>query len=87
LNLRKASERVRSRTTRDDVAAEDALKVYSYYKQATVGDVQGSQPWMVQYEARMKWDAWNAIKGTSKEDAMKKYIEEVERQEKKSPVS
>lgn len=26
-------------------------------------------------EARAKWDAWNALKGTSKEDAMKKYIE------------
>lgn len=36
-----------------------------------MGDVQGSQPWAVQYEARAKWDAWNANKGMTKEDAMK----------------
>jgi hypothetical protein len=26
-------------------------------------------------EARAKWDAWNSVKGMSKEDAMKQYIE------------
>jgi choline-glycine betaine transporter len=29
----------------------------------------------VQFEARAKWDAWNALKGTSKEAAMQKYID------------
>jgi hypothetical protein len=29
----------------------------------------------VQLEARAKWDAWNALKGTSKEAAMQKYID------------
>jgi hypothetical protein len=42
--------------------------------QATVGDVEGSQPWAVQMEARAKWDAWNSVKGMSKEDAMSQYI-------------
>jgi hypothetical protein len=26
-------------------------------------------------EARAKWDAWNSVKGMSKEEAMKQYIE------------
>ena len=54
---------------------EDKLKFYGLYKQATEGDVTGSQPWAVQMEARAKWDAWNANKGKSKEDAEKEYVE------------
>mmetsp|Transcript_995 Transcript_995/g.2706 ORF Transcript_995/g.2706 Transcript_995/m.2706 type:complete len:92 (-) Transcript_995:81-356(-) len=56
------------------------LLVYGYFKQATCGDVTGSQPWAIQLEARAKWDAWNAVKGMSKDEAMQKYTEEVEKQ-------
>lgn len=56
------------------------LLMYALYKQATVGDVEGSQPWAVQLEARAKWDAWNAVKGKSKEDAMAEYAAEWARQ-------
>jgi len=42
--------------------------------QATLGDVQGKQPWAVQLEARAKWDAWAKLKGMSKEEAMQHYI-------------
>ena len=45
------------------------------FDQATVGDVEGSQPWAVQMEARAKWDAWNSVKGMSKEEAMKQYVD------------
>jgi diazepam-binding inhibitor (GABA receptor modulating acyl-CoA-binding protein) len=67
----------------------------NHKQQATVGDVQGSQPWAVQLEARAKvvwielkraaakhasqWDAWNKNVGMSKEDAMKAYIALVEK--------
>merc|ERR1719498_1267911 len=50
------------------------LQYYKYFKQITVGDVQGSQPWTVQVEARMKWDAWAEVKGEPAEECMKKYI-------------
>ncbi|CCW63945.1 unnamed protein product [Phytomonas sp. EM1] len=50
------------------------LKFYALYKQATEGDVKGSQPWAVQMEARAKWDAWNAIKGMSSEEAKAAYV-------------
>jgi diazepam-binding inhibitor (GABA receptor modulating acyl-CoA-binding protein) len=56
------------------------LMLYSLYKQATLGDVQGTQPWAVQIEARAKWDAWNSVKGTSKENAQMEYAGEVEAQ-------
>lgn len=50
------------------------LEFYSYYKQATEGDVTGSQPWAVQVEARSKWDAWNSRKGVSADDAKAAYL-------------
>ena len=40
----------------------------------------GTQPWAVQFEARSKWDAWNKIKGVSKEKAMEEYVKEWEQQ-------
>lgn len=30
------------------------------------------------HKCKVKWDAWNELKGTSKEDAMKAYIDKVE---------
>eukprot|EP00999_Lentomonas_sp_LEN2_P001968 NODE_3130_length_451_cov_50.228395_g3080_i0.p1 GENE.NODE_3130_length_451_cov_50.228395_g3080_i0~~NODE_3130_length_451_cov_50.228395_g3080_i0.p1 ORF type:complete len:106 (+),score=35.09 NODE_3130_length_451_cov_50.228395_g3080_i0:76-393(+) len=54
---------------------DEKLQVYSLFKQATQGDVTGSQPWAVQVEARAKWDAWNKLKGMSKDDAKQKYID------------
>ena len=62
---------------------EEKLTCYAFYKQATVGDVQGSQPWAINFEARAKWDAWNKVKGTTQDEAKKKYIDEVMRQRKK----
>ena len=62
------------------VPNERKLKLYAAFKQAKSGDVTGSQPWAVQLEARAKWDAWNALKGKSKEDAMAEYVAEVEAQ-------
>eukprot|EP00808_Paulinella_micropora_P019567 g60746.t1 len=57
-----------------DVSQAQMLQLYALYKQATVGDVQGSQPWAVQLEARAKWDSWNGVKGKSKEAAEQEYI-------------
>jgi len=77
-----AQERVKTEKRADGSEAtnEEKLKVYALFKQATEGDVTGSQPWSVEFSKRAKWDAWNEQKGKSKEDAMKEYIEEVERQ-------
>ena len=54
---------------------DEKLQFYAFYKQALEGDVKGSQPWAVQFEARAKWDAWAEKKGMSKEEAMQAYID------------
>lgn len=54
------------------------LKIYALFKQASAGDAEGSRPGFTDMVGRAKWDAWNAIKGTSKEDAMQQYIDLIE---------
>jgi acyl-CoA-binding protein len=54
------------------------LKLYALYKQATSGDVDGKRPGFTDMVGRAKWDAWNEVKGTAKDMAMKKYIELVD---------
>lgn len=56
---------------------DDFLFLYAYFKQANAGDVSGSRPGMMDMVGRAKYDAWSKIKGTSKDDAMKKYIDKV----------
>jgi len=65
------------------VTNQDKLNMYKYFKQQAAGDVTGSQPWAVQVEARAKWDAWNSVKGMSKEAAQEAYIAEFEAQSAK----
>ena len=50
------------------------LKIYALYKQATEGDVEGKRPGFTDMVGRAKWDAWNALKGTTADDAMQRYI-------------
>lgn len=58
------------------------LALYSLYKQATVGDVQGKRPGMLDFVGRAKFDAWAARKGTATDKAMQDYIDLVERLKK-----
>ena len=71
----KATWLVRNGPPQPNASNDTKLKFYSYFKQATEGDVKGSQPWAVKIEARAKWDAWNKLKGMSKEDAMQQYTD------------
>ncbi|KAL0039121.1 hypothetical protein WJX77_008453 [Trebouxia sp. C0004] len=73
--FKKAVWLIRNGPAQKDTTNATKLKFYQYYKQATEGDVKGGQPWAVQVEARAKWDAWNSVKGMSKEDAMHRYID------------
>lgn len=54
------------------------LKMYALYKQGSSGDAQGERPGMTDFVGRAKWDAWNALKGTTQEAAQQQYIEIVE---------
>ena len=55
------------------------LKLYSYYKQATDGDVKGDRPGGFDFVGGAKYDAWEKLKGMSADDAMTHYIKQVER--------
>lgn len=55
------------------------LELYSLYKQATAGDVTGKRPGGFDFKGRAKWDAWKQREGLSREEAMRKYIELVDR--------
>ena len=54
------------------------LKLSSLHKQATAGAVEGKRPGFTDMVGRAKWDAWNAIKGKSTEEAMKEYVDLIE---------
>jgi diazepam-binding inhibitor (GABA receptor modulator, acyl-CoA-binding protein) len=51
------------------------LKIYALFKQASAGDAEGARPGFTDMVGRVKWDAWEALKGTSKEAAMQQYID------------
>lgn len=50
------------------------LKLYALFKQASSGDADGKRPGFTDMVGRAKWDAWNELKGTSADDAMKQYV-------------
>ena len=56
---------------------EYKLRMYALYRQATDGDVQGKRPGMLDLVGRAKFDAWSSVKGMSREDAMRQYVDEV----------
>lgn len=59
------------------------LKMYALFRQATDGDVSGKRPGMLDVIGRFKYDAWAKLKGTSSNDAMQRYIDEVAAVEKR----
>lgn len=54
------------------------LKIYSLYKQATAGDVDGKRPGFTDMVGRAKFDAWAELKGKSADDAMQAYVDLIE---------
>ena len=68
-----------SKTLRKAPDNETLLALYSLYKQASVGDVSGERPGALDMVNRAKYDAWMSRKGTSREDAMRAYIDLVKK--------
>jgi acyl-CoA-binding protein len=59
---------------------ETLLQLYSLYKQGTEGDVNTEAPSNpFDFVARAKYEAWESLKGKSKEEAMGEYVKLVER--------
>ncbi|XP_074869788.1 diazepam-binding inhibitor-like 5 [Carettochelys insculpta] len=65
------------------ISEQDKREIYSFYKQATVGDINIPCPHANDVQGKAKWEAWKERKGMSKADAMKNYIAKTEELKKK----
>lgn len=55
---------------------DSLLLLYSLYKQATEGDVNVEKPTnFFDFPAIAKFNAWESLKGTAKDEAKQKYID------------
>ena len=52
----------------------ELLDLYALYKQASEGDVSGERPGGFDFKAIAKFDAWEGLKGKTKEQAMQEYV-------------
>ena len=55
-------------------ASDELLELYALFKQATVGDVEGKRPGMLDIKGRAKYDAWASKKSVGKDAAMQSYV-------------
>ncbi|KAF5327520.1 hypothetical protein D9619_004403 [Psilocybe cf. subviscida] len=56
----------------------EQLYFYQYFKQANIGDNTTTRPsGLLDFAGKAKWDAWESVKGTSQEEARKKYVEKL----------
>lgn len=59
-----------------ELSNEQKGEIYGLFKQATIGDVNIEKPGLLSgFEARGKWDAWDAKKGLSQDDAKQAYVD------------
>lgn len=59
----------------EDPGNDAKLQLYALYKQGSEGDIAGKRPGFTDMIGRAKFDAWAKVKGLSKDEAMKQYIE------------
>jgi len=57
---------------------EQQLRLYSLFKQATVGECDAPKPGFLDFVGKAKWSAWKGLEGMTKEEAKRRYVEEVE---------
>ncbi|MFZ5562326.1 MAG: acyl-CoA-binding protein [Pseudomonadota bacterium] len=59
-------------------AAADLLDLYAFFKQAGEGDVKGERPGMLNITGRLKYDAWEKLKGMAQAEAEAAYVKKVQ---------
>ncbi|HEY2902788.1 MAG TPA: acyl-CoA-binding protein [Polyangia bacterium] len=80
-----AAAQVRVKQLSKPPATAELLALYSLYKQATVGDVQGDRPEPLDFKARAKYDAWATRKAMTRDAAMAAYVALVDKLTDKLP--
>ena len=74
-----AAAQVRVKQLSKTPDASELLELYALFKQATVGDVTGERPGMLDFKGRAKHDAWASKRGGNKDTAMQSYVALVEK--------
>lgn len=69
-----AVDRVRTGPPIADITNKTKLVYYALYKQATEGDCKIPRPGFLDWTGRAKWTAWKELEGTSRQDAMRRYV-------------
>jgi len=73
-DFKKAAERSKT-DIKEKPSNEELLKLYALYKQGDEGDITGEKPGGFDFKAIAKYNAWEELKGKPSEEAMKEYIE------------
>ena len=55
------------------------LRLYALYKQGSEGDVTGDKPGFFDFVGAAKYEAWEKLRGTSSDQAKKKYVDLVKK--------
>ena len=76
-DFQKAAQDVMNLEERPD--NDTMLRLYALYKQGSEGDVTGPKPGFFDFVGTAKYEAWAKLKGTSQEDAQKKYVDLVKK--------
>ena len=71
--FKQAFEDVQSVAERPD--NDTMLKLYSHYKQALEGDVQGEKPGFFDFVGLAKYEAWEKLQGMSSDEAKQAYVD------------
>lgn len=58
----------------DKLCKDDKLKLYSLGRQGQDGDNNTPKPGMLAIKDKVKWSAWNKLKGTNQEDAKRQFL-------------
>jgi len=71
--FQQAFEDVQSLPERPD--NDTMLKLYSHYKQALEGDVQGEKPGFFDFVGLAKYEAWEKLQGMPADEAKQAYVD------------
>lgn len=67
-----------SNTKKLKLSNDQKLAFYAFYKQATIGPCNTPKPGLLSMYERTKWNAWNDLGRMSKDEAIMRYVHELE---------
>ena len=73
----KSASEVKGLSERPD--NDTMLRLYALYKQGSEGDLTGPKPGFFDFVGSAKYEAWEKMRGTASELAMRKYVDLVKK--------